>query len=317
MTAPEESPWSKEALMLKAQLYAEEMGRFPANDWRFGLFSSLSLEFLARASLSNFSPVLLADQQSWRNIMYALGREATSKKFSATSIGTKEVLARLKELVPSFTEEIAGFCSKHVERRNIELHTGEAAFLEAATSEWLPRFYRACNVLLQSMDLPLQDLVPDAVKAQEMIASLEDAAARAVDQDIKAHAKVWSNTAEKDRKTLTEQATTWAARQSGHREKCPACHSPGLLNGDPIGTVDTSIGDDEVIQRQSMLPSTFECVACRLKISGFSKLSACGMGNVFTETSTYTAAEYFNLYTEDDLEDARREGHDYEMDNNE
>lgn len=52
-------------------------------------------------------------------------------------------------------------------------------------------------------------------------------------------------------------------------------------------------------------------------IDVFSKLSACGMGNVFTETSTYTAAEYFNLYTEDDLEDARREGHDYEMDNNE
>jgi len=54
---------------------------------------------------------------------------------------------------------------------------------------------------------------------------------------------------------------------------------PGLLNGDPIGTVDTSIGDDEVIQRQAMLPSSFECVACRLKISGFFKLSACGMGN--------------------------------------
>ncbi|SDS88550.1 hypothetical protein SAMN05216598_3118 [Pseudomonas asplenii] len=41
------------------------------------------------------------------------------------------------------------------------------------------------------------------------------------------------------------------------------------------------------------------------------------MGNVFTETSSYTATEYFNLYTEDDLEDARRGGQGYEMDNNE
>lgn len=105
--------------------------------------------------------------------------------------------------------------------------------------------------------------------------------------------------------------------QSGHREECPACHSPGLLNGDPIGTVDAPIGDDEVIQRQGMLPSTFECVVCQLTISGFSRLSACGMGNAFTETSSYTATEYFNLYTEDDLEDARRGGQGYEMDNNE
>lgn len=106
-------------------------------------------------------------------------------------------------------------------------------------------------------------------------------------------------------------------RQSGHREECPACHSLGLLNGDPTGTVDTSIGHDEVIQRQGMPPSTFQCVACWLKISGFSKLSAYGMVNAFTETSSYTATEYFNIYTEVDFEDARRDGQGYEMDNNE
>lgn len=317
MTSVQDSPWSKDSLLAKAKVYADEMSCFGATDWRFGLFSSLSLEFLARAALSNISPVLLADQQNWRNIMYALGKEPTSKKFSATSIGTKEVLGRLKELVPSFTEEIAGFCSKHVERRNIELHTGEAAFLDAATSEWLPRFYRACSILLLSMERPLEELVPDAEKAQEMIASLEDAAGKAVEQDIRAHAKVWGNKTDAERKTLRAQAATWATRQQGHRVKCPACESNALLHGDAIGTVSTSIGDDEVIQRQSMLPSGFECVACLLKISGFSKLSACGLGDVFTQTSTYTAAEFFSLYTEDDLEDARREGSEYEMDNNE
>lgn len=310
-------PWSKESLLSKAQLYADEMNRFTSDNWQFGLFSSLSLEFLSRAALSNISPVLLADQQNWRNITFALGEATTAKKFTAVSIGTKEVLARLSELVPSFTTEIAGFCSKHVERRNAELHTGEAAFIDAETADWLPRFYKACSILLQSMGEKLSTMMPDANKAQEMIDSLDDAAAKAVEQEIKAYAKVWGNKSEKDRSTAQSQAKSWATRQSGHRTSCPACKSIALLHGAPNGAVSTTIGDDEVIQRQSMLPSAFECIACQLKISGYSKLTACGLGNVFTETTTYSAAEFFNLYTEDDIETAKRELYDYEPDNNE
>jgi len=316
-TNVDSSPWAKETLLSKAQLYADQMSTYSPDDWQFGLFSSLGLEFLARAALSNISPVLLADQQNWRNLMYAMGKEATSKQFSAVSIGTKEVLARLAELLPTFTAEIAGFCAKHVERRNIELHTGEAVFLTASNSEWLPRYYRACTVLLESMDRPLSSLMPDAQKAKEMIESLEDASAKAVDQDIKAHAKVWNNKSDQERRVSESQADAWATRQAGHRCQCPACKSAALLQGTPIGTVATTIGDDEVTQRQGMLPSNFECVACLLKISGYSKLSACGLGNVFTETSRYSAAEFFDLYTEDELEDAKREGHAYERDNNE
>lgn len=310
-------PWSKDSLLSKAQLYIDEMNRFTPDDWQFGLFSSLSLEFLSRAALSNISTVLLADQQNWRNIMYALGGAITAKKFTAVSIGTKEVLARLTELVPSFTTEIAGFCSKHVERRNIELHTGEAAFIDTQTSDWLPKYYKACSILLQSMDEELSTLMPDANRVQEMIDSLNDATAKAIEQEIKAHAKVWSNKSEKEKSTAKSQAEGWATRQSGHRINCPACESTALLHGTPNGAVSTTIGDDEVIQRQSMLPSAFECIACQLKISGYSKLTACGLGNIFTETTTYSAAEFFNLYTEDDIETAKREAYNYEPDNNE
>jgi hypothetical protein len=57
-----------------------------------------------------------------------------------------------------------------------------------------------------------------------------------------------------------------------------------------------------------MLPSSFECVACNLKISGISKLSACGLGDAFTATSTFSASKFFGLYTEEELEEARKEG---------
>ncbi|KAA0694332.1 hypothetical protein DT594_12410 [Halopseudomonas laoshanensis] len=293
-----------------------------ADDWQYGLWSSLSLELLARAALSNISPVLLADSKNWRNITFALGNAPTAKKFNPISISTKEVLARLTELLPEFTEEMAGFCSKHTDDRNAELHTGEVIFGQNGTARWLPRFYQSCDTLLRSIGKNLSDFVEDAKHAESLIQSLGDDAARSVSQDISAHSKVWANKPDTDKKDAVLQATTWATRQSGHRVECPSCASVALLHGAPVGAVSTEINDeeDEVVQRQSMLPSSFECIACGLKISGFSKLSACDLGDTFSAKTIYTPAEYFGLYTEDELQEARDEveaSYTYEPDFNE
>ena len=317
LSTVEPNPWSADTLLAKAQLYIEQMDSTVADEWKYGLWSALTLELLARAALANISPVLLADPQNWRNIMHALGNAPTAKKFSPTSIGTKEVLVRLSELLPEFNQEVAGFCGKHVERRNAELHSGEVVFTGVGTAEWLPRFYRAVKILLESMAKELADFVADPERALEMIASLDGAAAKAVDQDIKAHEKVWFNKPVADRDAATLQATAWATRHAGHRVVCPSCASPAILHGRASGPVSTTVGNDEVVQRQTMLPSAFECIACGLKIAGYSKLSACGLGDAFSEMTTYTAAEFFDLYTEDDLEEARNVRPEYEPDFNE
>jgi hypothetical protein len=318
ISSVKQTPWSTDTLFAKALLYVEQMESSVVDEWQFGLWSALSLELLSRASLSYISPVLLADSQNWRNVMHALGKEPTAKKFSPVSISTKDVLARLTELVPDFNDEVAGFCSKHAERRNAELHTGETIFSALGTAQWLPRYYLACKILLESIGKNLSDFVSEPAHAQAMIDSLEDTAAKAVQQDINAHAKVWSNKSHNECETALLQARTWATRHSGHRIECPSCKSPALLQGSPSGSVTTSIGEDEeVIQRQTMLPSAFECIACGLKISGFSKLSTCGLGDAFSEKTIYTAAEFFNLHTEDELEDARNEMPEYEPDFNE
>src|SRR5215213_3362116 len=103
-------PWSEETLFTKAVLYVERMESHTADDWQFGFWSALSLELLARAALAHISPVLLADGKEWHNLVHALGHAPTTKKFSPTSVGTKDVFARLNELVPEFNIEISGFC---------------------------------------------------------------------------------------------------------------------------------------------------------------------------------------------------------------
>lgn len=309
-------PWSEDSLFCKAQLYIERMEAHPADDWQFGFWSALALEHLARAALAHISPVLLAGSQDWRNLTYALGSEPTTLRFVPRAIPPSDAISRMKELIPDFNDEVAGFCTQHLRRRNSELHSGELAFALLGTSEWLPRFYLTCAVLLQSMNKELGDLISAPSKAQELIDAHEDAAASSVKNDIKAYKQVWSKKDLKEQEEATMQASTWATRHAGHRVDCPACNSQALLQGTPSGPVTTKVEEYEVTERQSMLPTSFECIACGRRIAGLSKLAASGLGNAYSVKYSYTAAEYFQLYTEEEMEEARNEM-PYEPDFNE
>ena len=300
-------PWSSEALFNKALLHVGEMDRYTPNDWQFGLSSSLALELLARAALAHVAPVLLANGDDWHNVHYALGHSSTKKGFTPTSATTKKVLPILKELLRDFNKELCDFCAIHCARRNAELHSGEEAFAGLGTSAWLPKLYATCEVFLRSMGKNLGDFFRDPGSVQTTIAALRDTAAKAVAQEIETHKKIWNAKSPNDQKLAHEQAVVWATRHSGHRVACPACDSPAMIRGSGQGSVTTLVDadEDEVVQKQTMLPSSFECVACGLKISGLSKLSACGLGDAFTATSTLSPAEFFDLHTDEELEEAR------------
>ena len=299
-TMIETHPWSEYPLFNKAKLYVEQM-ESQLETWQAGLWSALILEFLARAALAHISPVLLAHEKDWHNLTYALGKGATSPKFRAQSIPSNRLFQRVYELIPRFTDEDLRFCLRQSDRRNTELHTGDLAFARA--SDWRPRFYQVCKVLVDSMDRNMIDLVPNSEFADKMINTLKDTAAKAVRQDIEAHRIVWSNMAE-DKK---EQATTEADKQSisdkGHRVECPACRSKALVRGEPFGRVETRIDDDEIVVRQGMMPSSFECFACGLKVVGLSRLTECGLGDTFSDTVRYAVDEYYSDYLEDYVSD--------------
>lgn len=315
---PTQNGWTPEALFNKALLYVGEMESHAPDDWQHRLWASLSLELMARAALANISPTLLAERQNWRNIHYALGHAWTVPKKVPISITIREVLEILQELVPAFTKELKDACVEQCGHRNAELHSGEEVFAGSGTSTWLPQYYASCRVFLESMGKDLDDLFEDRELAENLIDSIQDTAAKSVEKDIEAHKKLWQEKNGDDQAASAQQATAWASRHAGHRTICPACKNPALLRGTGQGSVTTEIRQDEVIQKQTMLPSTFECVACGLKIAGLSKLSACNLGDAFTATTTLSTAEYFGLYTESDLDEARASAEpEYEEDFNE
>jgi hypothetical protein len=300
--AGSDNDWSKDSLLAKAQRFAEMMVEQDREKWTFPFWSALTLEVLARATLANISPALLADGKDWTNVYYALVGPPPVKKFVPKSEGIVEILTRIEVILPEFNKEMLNFSVSHVSRRNADLHSGALAFDGMSSSEWLPMFYATCQVLLKSLgeDLELLFGEGEAQAAAEMIQASKDDTAKQVSQSINAHKTVWLSKRSDERDALAAQATTLASRSLGHRVACPACMSPALLHGTPAGAANKKLEQDVIVEKQPMLPSHFECFACGLKIAGYSRLAACGLGNVFNATSRYDAAEYFGVDVSED-----------------
>lgn len=272
------------------------MDTHDSDEWEYALWSSLALEFLARAALANVSPALLAEaDKSGSNLYYSLGFAPFEEKFSPRSIAISEVFRRLATILSDFTREHESFGNLHTGRRNAELHSGELAFDGVKGSAWQPRFYLICEVLLLSMGYSLQDFLgtEEAAVARKLIEAEVDGSAKAVRGDIEAHKTVWSGKLPAEKATLKTQASIWSTRQSGHRVDCPACGCAALIMGEPVSAPSQRLEDDEIIETQEYLPAQFECIACGLKINGLSKLAVAGLSDRFKKTQTYDAAEYY------------------------
>lgn len=278
------------------------------DEWEYALWTSLALELLARAALSNISPILLAEnERTWSHLYNALGFDPIEGRYSPRSVAISEVLKRLSAILPDFLKEHEAFGVEHTGRRNAELHSGERSFDGIKSSSWQPRYYETCQVLLKSMGAELEDFVSkdEAKVARELIEAAADESAKAVLGDVSAHKKVWEGKSDDERTTLSSQALLWATRQTGHRVHCPSCKNISLVFGEPVSSPSQTLEDDMVVEKTEYLPNRFECVACQLKISGYSRLNAVELGERFVNTVHYDAAEYFapdddyHLYEED------------------
>lgn len=289
--------WSKDALFKKAQLYAETMTEHEDTAWQFGLWSAFTLEILIRSAISAVSPVLLADSKDWNNILYGLGIPPKKPRFLPKSASITELIIRLEETVPTFTREHANFCAGHFAKRNSEVHGGNLEFELYPSSAWIPMFFSVCEILAASLGESLDNLFGKSVadRAREDIAALNDVNAKSVQGAIDGHRTSWDEKADDERDLARKQAETASLRHYGHRIDCPACKSIALLQGKAAGEARKMVDSDGVVERQVMKPEAFHCVACGLKILGYSKLLAAGLGDTYISTSHYDAMEYFEI----------------------
>ena len=177
--------------------------------------------------------------------------------------------------------------------RNEELHTGLASFNEISGSSWHASYYTACDALLTSLGSDLEYFLgaDEAAVATKVIKAAADESAKEVIKATKDFSKKWSKLPQAEKTTLSQQALVWASKHVGHRVPCPACGSAAIVIGSAAGPPVHSVKDGIVTEKQHMLPTRFECVACGLKIARLSRLMAAGLGDGFTGTATYDVSD--------------------------
>ena len=202
------------------------------------LWCILSLELLARATLSRISPALLADQRDGSNILYALGFPG---KTAPVSVPAKTVFFRCMAVCEKFSELENKQCMEWMEWRNEDLHTGRMPFENLKASIWLPDFFRICSIFLEQNETGMDDFFGPVhtIQATKMVESLSK------DERAKAHETVreardkFQNLEVSERleklKRGGELEKQYLSENRGFKQiKCPSCEGGALVAGDLI-----------------------------------------------------------------------------------
>ena len=298
--------WDRDSLWVKSRLYFERAFETDREEDTFGLWCAMGLELLARSALAKFSPTLLAEPDpEHKYLLIAL--DLGSAKVSRRSIATNQVLNLCKTLIPDFTEDEVRLASALTGRRNEEHHSGSAAFQEYSTQQWISGFYKCCKILAESQEESLTSLFGDdeAKVAEGVIAEVADEVKSKVFNAIAAYRKVFNEKEEAERNELKEKSEKQGetlSYKSHHRVACPACDCVATVQGDTYGQEQIEHKDDEIVVRQSVIPTRFSCSACGLKLSGYGELSSANIADHFTHRIHYMPEEYYDLIDPHDTE---------------
>jgi len=298
--------WDRESLWAKSRLYFERAFDIDKEDDTFGLWCAMGLELLARSSVAKFSPTLLAEpDKDHKYLLIAL--DLGSAKVSRRSIATNQVLSLCKTLIPDFTENEVKLASALTGRRNEELHSGSAAFQEYSTQQWIAGFYKCCKILAESQEESLTSLFGDeeAKIAEGVIEDVAEEVKSKIQNTIAAYRKVFNEKEEAEREALKEKAAKQGevlSHQKHHRVNCPACNCVATVQGDTYGREQVEHRDNEIVVRQSVIPTRFLCSACGLKLSGYGELSFANVADHFTHRTHYTPEEFYDLVDPHDAE---------------
>ncbi len=295
--------WDKESLLTKAKIFFTKANDEEQDNFFFGLYCTMGLELLTRAVVSKVSPVLLAEPtRDQGNILCALGYN--SSKDNKKSITTQQVIALCKIIIPDITDDLNKTALAMVNRRNEEMHTGSVAFGEYTTEQWIVSFYKYCKLLATFLETDLNDLFgkEQSEIAEQMILDTDSKIQKTVLAKITAFKTTFNDNSEVEKLKLKGKATENVARAvyKSHKVICPACGCDASISGREYGNENIEHKDNEIITRRHVMPESFKCSACGLKLSGYGELSFAGVGSHYTNRVSHSPEDYYDLVDPND-----------------
>ena len=293
------SALNKDALYAKSQLYIrkalarKELGELD----EYQLWASLSLELLGKSALSNIHPSLIADPQHYQSLFAAAGINASS---DIKTITAKTLFERLQHLIDPFDNKVKDFCNQVANRRNAELHSGDAPFAATRTAKWESEFWYSMDIILQYMNKSLDDWLgaSDAATPQSILDSAKEAKKNSIETRVKRCSEAFNEKKKSEREALLLKAKQHNANdyprlfknysESAWPCECPACEASAFVVGEMveeevIDTTPDEYGMWETVERY-FTGERFLCPTCGLELNGYDELTYADVDPEYSDT---------------------------------
>lgn len=300
MNKKEYSAFSHEALYAKSQLFISRgySAKEASRDDEYQLWASLALELLAKSTLSNFHPALIADPQHSQSIFAACG---FGKTVDVKTITASTLYKRLSTMSKQFDHRVKTFCEQIALRRNSEIHSGDSPFSGMNSKSWENHFWHAVHTLLAMQNRDISDWLSaeEAGKAKKLLEEAEKARGMAIVARIENHKKEFESAykTKEDRDNAidgSKQISPWSnpkkfSQNIDHfeNEECLACCSRAIVGGifwdEEVVDQDYHNGDyppTESVDKYFTVEE-FWCPICNLRLDGKAEIDTTGLPEEF------------------------------------
>jgi hypothetical protein len=241
----------------------------------------------------------VADPNSKVSLFAAAGMSISPdiKTIAATTL-----FDRLTHVSKRFDENTKKFCTNMSEKRNAELHSGEAPFEGVVAASWEGRYWHTAEIILEAGDGSLEPwLGADQAKApRELLAEYMHAIAQAAKIRVETAAEAFHALKKKEREEAHARAAAtpiWTMQRSFRQHadhiwetQCPACTSRSFIAGIKY---DEEISEDnneddpfEELVEVSYVAEEFLCPSCNLHLDSRDAIGAVGLDFNYVETET-------------------------------
>jgi hypothetical protein len=252
------------------------------------MWATLALELLAKAALSNHSPILIADPADDASLLGASGLVVNESNFK--SVRATTLYRRCKRAFGPFDEKKAEVFAG---ARNEYLHGSGITFGAIPENQWWADFWSLASPLIDAQDRDIEELVGDlrAQTVKDHLQNNKTYVAQRVESLV-------SRAKTRFEERLSGRMSTARTKQwKSERElsaglpysagyECPACGKLGLLEAEDVenvrvetwGHVEEEYGYQGVADA---LADYFACEHCQLVLNGFELLEAVGIETTF------------------------------------
>ncbi|HAV12397.1 MAG TPA: hypothetical protein DCX06_02710 [Opitutae bacterium] len=276
------------ALYSKSQLYIQRALVRQVSDEtdEYQLWASLALELLGKSALSSIHPSLIADPLHYQSLFAASGVTVST---DIKTITAKTLFERLQHLVKPFDAKVKDFCNQVANRRNAELHSGDAPFAATRAEKWDAEYWYAVDLILTFQGQTFESWLgtDDAAMPKDIVAKAKQAKLQLVNVRIQRTAEVFKKLKKRAKQKALRDAELKAfddyPRLFEHywdaswEAECPSCTAKAFVVGeldyeDVIQTQGDEYGVWETVQRVYS-GSVFRCPTCGLKLDGYDELT--------------------------------------------